>query len=162
MFSARSRFSRCRLTMAFSKVFNIEPWNVRRVMPKLNDIKVVLAPKKVDICGIQNSKTDSVEENENSSPNRKFLDRKRIKQLGMEFLVNKPLKVTSSNPVNERIATLTVNKKINSKLNQRPLSAFFVAMVHFNEWKNNEYISVEADVFPNFSLFSNFRYYSCI
>ena len=73
-------------------------------MPKLNGIKVVLARKKVDI-GIQESKRDFVVEKENSLSNRIFLDRKWNKQLGMRFLVNKSLKVTSTNLVNEKIAT---------------------------------------------------------
>ena len=63
------------------------------------------------ICGIQEPKTDSVEENKNSPFNRIFLDRKGNKQLEMGFLVNKLLKVTSTNLVNERIAKLTVTKK---------------------------------------------------
>ena len=53
------------------------------------------------ICGIQESKTVSVEENENSPFNRILIDRKGNKQLGMGFLVNKSLKVTSTK-VNER------------------------------------------------------------
>ena len=48
--------------MAFYKVFNIGPRNVRGVRPKLNDIEVVLAQKKVDICGIQEFQTDLVEQ----------------------------------------------------------------------------------------------------
>ena len=51
------------LTMVFSQLFNNGSWNVLGVMPKVNDIKVVLARKKVDICGTQESKTDSVGEN---------------------------------------------------------------------------------------------------
>ena len=98
-------------------MFDIGSWNVRGVMPKLNDIEVVLAQRKVNISGIQESKTDSVEENKNDPFNRIFLDRKGNKQLGTGFVVNKFRKVTYTNLVNERIATLTVTKqdKLTSK-----------------------------------------------
>ena len=85
------------LIMDFHKVFNIWSWKIR--------IEVVLARKKVEICGNQESKRDLVVENKNNLSNRIFLDRKWNKQLGMRFLVNKSLKATSTNLVNKRIAT---------------------------------------------------------
>ena len=66
-------------------------------MPKLNDIEVVLARKKVDMSEIQESKT---EENKNKHSNRIFLDRKANKQMGMGFLVNKSRNLTGTNLVN--------------------------------------------------------------
>ena len=45
------------LTTAFSKLFNMGSWNVRGVLPKLNDIEVVLARKENHISGIQESIT---------------------------------------------------------------------------------------------------------
>ena len=106
--------------MAFSKVFNNGSWNVRGVMLKLNDTEVVLARKKVDICEIQGTKTDSVEENKSSPSNRIFLDTKGSKQLGMGFLVNKSLKVSSTNLMNERISRLRVAKKDKFKSKSTP------------------------------------------
>ena len=49
-----------------------------------------------------------------------FLDRQGDKQLGMGLLVNKSLKVTSTNLVNKRIATLTVTKKDNFNFESTP------------------------------------------
>ena len=106
--------------MAFFKVFNIGSWNVHGVLPKLNDIEVLLARKKFEICEFQKSKTHSVEENKNSPSNRIFLDKKGNKQLGMGFLVNKSLKVTSTNMVKKRIFTLTVTKKDKFKSKSTP------------------------------------------
>ena len=42
--------------MASSKVFNIESWNVRGVMPKLMEIKVVLGGKKLTSAKLKNEK----------------------------------------------------------------------------------------------------------
>ena len=72
------------------------------------------------ICGIQQSKTELVEKNENSPFNRIFLDRKRNKQLRTGFLVNKSLKVTSTNLVKEKIGTLIVTKKDKFKFKSTP------------------------------------------
>ena len=88
-------------------------------MPKLSDIEVVLARKKVDNCGIQKSKTNSVE-NRKIPYNRIFLGRKENKQLGIGFLVNKSLKVTSTNLVKETIATMTLTKKDKFKSKSTP------------------------------------------
>ena len=80
-----------------------------------------MKPKEsIVVCGSQESKTDSVEENENSPFNRIFLGRNGIKQLGMGLLVNKSLKVASTNLVNERISTLTVTKKDKIKSKSTP------------------------------------------
>ena len=105
--------------MVFFKVISIGSGNVRGAMPKLSDIEVVLAGEKVDIREILESKTDSVEENKNSPSIRIILDRRRNKQLGMGFVVNKSLKVTSTNLLNGRISTLklTKNDKFESKFN---------------------------------------------
>ena len=89
-------------------------------MPKLNNIEVVLARKKVYICEIQESKTDSVDKNKNSPSDRIFLDRKVNKQLRMGFLVKKSLTVTSTNLVNDRLSTLTVTKKDKFKSKSEP------------------------------------------
>ena len=62
-------------------------------------------------CWIQETKTDSVEENTNSPCNISFRDRKGNKQMGKRFLFNKSLKVTGTNLVNERSATLTLTQK---------------------------------------------------
>ena len=87
--------------MAFSMVFNIKSGIVRGVMPKLNDIDVVLAQKELKSAKFKNQKQSQLKKNKNSPSNRIFLDRKGNKQLGMGFLVNKSLKVTSTNLVNE-------------------------------------------------------------
>ena len=70
-----------------------------------------LDPKKIDVCGIQESKTDSFEEIKDSPFNLTSLGRRGNKQLGMGFLVNESLKVTRKNLVNGSIVTLTITKK---------------------------------------------------
>ena len=66
---------------------------------------------RVELCWIQESKAYSAEEKRNSPYYCMILRRKGDKQFGMGFLMNKSLKVTSTNLVNERTATLTVTKK---------------------------------------------------
>ena len=89
-------------------------------MPELSDVEVGLARKKVEICEIQESKTYSVEGKKQSPPSRIFLEIKRNKQLGIGLLVTKSLKVTSTNLVNERIATLKITKKDKFKSKSTP------------------------------------------
>ena len=72
------------------------------------------------ICGIRESKRDSVEESKNSPFNCIIQDRKGNKQLGMGFLVNKILKVTSTILVKERFATMTVTKNDKFKYRLTP------------------------------------------
>ena len=107
--------------MAFLQGIQHRILKCTRSNAKTQQYRSSLGPKKVDICEIQESKTDSVDKNKYSPSDRIFQDRKVNKQLGLGFLVKKSLTVTSTNLVNDRLSTLTVTKKDKFKSKSAPM-----------------------------------------
>ena len=108
--------------------------------------------KKLASAELKNQKQTQLKK-KNSPSDRKFLDRKRNKQLGKGFLVHKSLNVTCTNLVIERTATLTVTKKDKSKSKSTPTFSNFCCDGYM-------YSKIMNTIWTILTFFSNIKFFS--
>ena len=88
--------------------FVISSWNIRGARPKLAEIAEELRRKKIDVCGIQETKT----EGEFTERDYKFVCFEREqKQYGQGFAIRSDLKIVEQTRISDRIAKLVLRKR---------------------------------------------------
>ena len=93
-------------------------WNVRGLRPKILDIEEFLEKKDVDICALQETKTDEILDPENNY--KRILFERSSKYLGLGFLVKNSVNVTDKGQLDDRTAYITVRKKTEFKAKPTP------------------------------------------
>ena len=110
-------FSGCRslvYPVNLRQSLNVASWNVRGLMPKIQDIAESLSEKDITICGLQETKCKG---NDEIMGNYRFItfDRENVHH-GLGFAVRNNLEVMEAKQVSPRVAFITIKKKRNWKV----------------------------------------------